>query len=171
MRSVRLLGPPGVLASTSATNATNAASPWKIMSNSRILIARHPVRAVGIEVGGGVHVPVDAADHLVRAFQVAEPVGGVSGAKLGAVLMDERLEDAVDMRADGRAVGGAIVIGGGGCEGRCHQEYDKTFQHGGTSIVWKDVAKTGTRSKTILAVRGRRTTALENPRSAERVSA
>jgi hypothetical protein len=36
----------------------------------------------------------------------------VRGAQLGAVFVDERLEDAVDVRANGRAVGGAIVIGG-----------------------------------------------------------
>src|SRR5439155_21240289 len=52
---------------------------------------------------------LDAADHLAEALEVPEPVLGVRGAELSAVLVDECLEDAIDVGADGRAVGGAIV--------------------------------------------------------------
>jgi len=51
-------------------------------------------------------------DHLARAFQVAEPVLGVRRAQGGGVFLDEGLEDAVDMRANGFAISRAVVLGG-----------------------------------------------------------
>lgn len=69
------------------------------------------------EAGGVVHVGVDAAEDRARLPGEADPVRGVGRADGGAVAVDVRLEDALDVGADGGAVGVVAVAFGRGLRG------------------------------------------------------
>ena len=73
------------------------------------LVALHAVRTLWIDLVP-IHVTIDAFDHRARTFQIAEPVLCMCRAQGRGVFLDERLKDAVDVRANRLAICRAIVL-------------------------------------------------------------
>src|ERR1051326_5157168 len=74
------------------------------------------VRLHAIRTGPGravhrLHVAVDAADASLRAFQESAPFGCMSGTELGSIVVNKGLEDALDVGANGVAIGGTAFAG------------------------------------------------------------
>src|SRR5215510_1190369 len=77
----------------------------KVRNRFRRVGGSRPLDAVG------PHIFVNALDRNAGAFQKSPPIVGMRRMNLVDVAVDERLEDALYVRANGRRVGRAIFLG------------------------------------------------------------
>jgi hypothetical protein len=93
---------------------------------ARHAVADHALalRQIGRE-RGRLHVVVEAADRGLGPRREAAPVDAMRRFELSAILVDKRLKDALDVRANRRRVRGAVVrarrLGGRRCARGKHQ--------------------------------------------------
>ena len=87
------------------------------------LIALHAVGILRI-LCVPVHVRTDSFKHWARLSEIAEPILRMRRPQRGVIFIDERLKNALDVRLDRRAIGGAIILS----KNRCGKEQSAKSQ-------------------------------------------